>query len=127
MGKASRGNGTEHSRVEGGGGVRHRWTAAVIGGLACLTGCAMTPEARVSNEIFWEAAKECEFRYRTLHLDRIDPDGNASMHADADSRQELPAFIGCYRQGVRTRIEQRRQAGLPVPDTLNREPDADID
>jgi hypothetical protein len=101
---------------------------AVISGLLCFPACAtMTPEARLKDEIYWEAAKECESRYRTLHLDRIDLDGSASMHADAESRHELPAFNECYRQGVRTRAEKRRQAGLPVPETLNQEPTADLD
>ena len=40
---------------------------------------------------------------------------------------ELPAFITCYRDGVRASVDQRRQAGLPVPDTLNQDPSADID
>ena len=81
----------------------------------------------MSDEIFWEAAKACEARYRTLHLNRIDADGNVTMHADAESRHELPAFTECYRQGVRTRVEKRRQSGLPVPETLNREPGAELD
>jgi hypothetical protein len=101
---------------------------AVITGLLFFPACAtMTPEAQLSNEIFWQAAKECESRYRTLHLDRIDTDGNVTMHADAETRHELPAFTECYRQGVRTRAEKRRQAGLPVPETLNQEPTAEID
>ena len=105
-----------------------RVAATVMSGLPLLVACAtMTPDARVADEIYWDAAKACEFRYRTLHLDRIDTDGNASLHADAETRMDLPAFIGCYRQGVRSRVEQRRQAGLSVPDTLNHEPTAEID
>ncbi len=100
----------------------------VISGLLFFPACAsMTPEARVSDEIFWEAAKACESRHRTLHLDRIDSDGGVTMHADAETRHELPAFTECYRKGVRAGAEKRRQAGLPVPETLNLEPTAEID
>jgi len=88
-------------------------------------GC-MTSEARVRHEMFWDAAKPCESRYRTLHIDRIDADGNVSMHADAESRHELPAFNECYRQGVREQIEAKKRAGLAVPD-MPQEPTADLD
>ncbi len=108
--------------------MEHRSALTVVSGLLFLAACAtMTPEAQLRNEIFWEAAKECESRYRTLHLDLIDPDGNVTMHADAESRGELSAFRNCYREAVRTRIEQRRQSGLPIPDSLNQEPTAEID
>lgn len=106
--------------------MRHRLAIAVA--LLCLAACAtMPPEAQLRNEIFWEAAKECESRHRTLHLDLIDPGGNVTMHADAESRHELRPFLECYRRAVRARVEQRRQAGLPIPKTLNQEPTAEID
>jgi hypothetical protein len=40
---------------------------------------------------------------------------------------DLPLFTKCYQQGIRTRIEQRRREGLPVPETLGVEPDVEID
>ena len=96
--------------------------------LIWLSGCmTMTPEARLRNEVFWDAAKECESQYHTLHLDNVDPGGHVTMHADAETRIELAAFRSCFRQAVHTRIEQRRQAGEPVPDALLVEPTADID
>ena len=105
------------------GGAALALTAGLL-----LSACgSMTPEKRIADEIYWEAAKECESRHRTLHLDRIDSEGNASVHADAESRIELPAFNACYQKGVRARAEKRRQAGLPVPDSLNLEPTADLD
>ena len=108
--------------------VRHRLAMTVISGLLFFPACVtMTPEARLSGEIYWQAAKECESRHRTLHLDRIDTDGSASMHADAETRHELPAFNACYRKAVGAAAEKRRQAGLPVPETLNLEPTADLD
>jgi hypothetical protein len=106
------------------------YRAVIVSTLAILivSGCqSMTPDARVRSEVFWEAAKACESRFRTLHIDRIDSDGNVSMHADADSRIDLPRFNECYRDGLRTRIEDRRRAGLTVPEMPAQEPTADLD
>jgi hypothetical protein len=49
------------------------------------------------------------------------------MHADAETRIELASFRECYREVVRTRVERRRRAGEPVPDTLLEAPTAEID
>jgi hypothetical protein len=107
------------------------WQQLTIGfpvGLLLLVGCAsMTPKARLAHELYWDAAKACEARYHTLHLDTIDQDGSVSMHADADSRSEYRPFVACYQEEVRARIEKQRQAGLPVPETLNREPTVELD
>jgi hypothetical protein len=88
---------------------------------------SMSPDARLRSEIFWDAAKACESRFRTLHIDRIDSEGNVSMHADAESRMDLPRFNECYREGLRARIEDRRRAGLTVPDMPVPEPSAELD
>ncbi len=91
-------------------------------------GCeTMTPDARLRNEVFWDAARECESRFRTLHLDKIDAGGNVTMHADAESRMDLRPFNECFRAAVRARVEDRRRAGLAVPETLEQEPSADLD
>ena len=93
-----------------------------------VAGCAsMSPEARLRNEVFWQAATQCENRYRTLHLDRIDTGGGISLHADAETRSELRPFEDCYRQAVKDLIEQRRRAGLPIPDELMVEPTVELD
>ena len=34
-------------------------------------------------------------RYRTLHVDQIDSEGNVRMHADAESRIDVPRFNEC--------------------------------
>jgi len=111
-----------------------RWEAIMVRlllaatALCAMTGCATTtPEARLTNEIYWDAAVECESRYRTLHLDQIDREGNVTMHADAESRHELRPFIECYQTGVRARIDQRRRTGQPLPDSVNESPAAEID
>ena len=97
--------------------------------VAMLAGCSvgMSPGARLRNEVFLEAASQCENRYRTFHVDRIDTGGGISLHADADSRSELEPFTKCYRQAVNDRIDQRRRAGLPIPDELTVEPTVDLD
>ncbi len=94
-----------------------------------VAGCAalMSPGARLRNEVFWEAATQCENRYRTLHVDQIDTGGGITLHADAESRSELEPFKKCYRQAVNDRIEQRRRAGLPIPDELTAEPTVEVD
>ena len=96
--------------------------------LLLVAGCATAgAPAGGKNDIYWDPAAKCESRYRTLHLDRIDSDGNASLHADAEARHELGSFIECYRAGIRAEVERRRQAGQPVPDGVNLQPSADID
>jgi hypothetical protein len=60
-------------------------------------------------------------------LDKIEGDGGISMHADAESRSELQAFTKCYRQAANDRVEQRRRAGLPIPDELTVEPTVELD
>ena len=94
-----------------------------------VAGCAvgMSPGAKLRNDVFWEAATQCENRYRTLHLDRIDIDGRISLYADAESRGEFDAFTTCYRQGVNDRVEQRRRAGQPIPDELTTAPTAELE
>ena len=93
-----------------------------------VAGCAaaMSPGARLRNEVFWEAATQCENRYQTLHLDRIDTGGGISLHADAESRSELQPFATCYRQAVNDLVERRRRAGLPIPDELTVEPTVEL-
>jgi hypothetical protein len=108
--------------------MRQRMMIGLPVGLLLLVGCAsMTPEARLLNELYWDAAKACEARYHTLHLDTIDQDGSVSIHADADSRSEYRPFVACYQEEVRARIEKQRQAGLPVPEALNRELTVELD
>ncbi|HSB43229.1 MAG TPA: hypothetical protein VLK28_15435 [Methylomirabilota bacterium] len=95
------------------------------------TACASTPESRLRDEVlldvYWTAARECESRYRTLHITRLMADGALSLSADANSRIDAAGFLECYWQGVQARVERRCGAGLPVPDGLNLRPDVDID
>ena len=96
--------------------------------LMIVAGCAaVTPDAALRNEIYWDSAVECESRYRTLHVDQIDSQGNATLHSDAEARHELGPFNDCYRKAVRARVERKRQAGQAVPEAFDRVPSADID
>ena len=101
----------------------------VMATVTLVAGCAagMSPGAKLRNEVFWEAATQCENSYRTLHLDRIDIDGRISMHADAESHGELDAFTKCYRQAVNDRVNQRRRTGSSIPDELTAAPTVELD
>lgn len=93
--------------------------------------CASTSETRTQNEFFfdvyWTASRDCESQYRTLHVERIAPDGGLSVSAYADSSINNQRFRECYWTGVAARVERRRTAGLPVPADVNLHPDIDID
>ena len=99
--------------------------AALVLGAGCAA--AMTPEQKLSHEIFVEAAHQCESRYHTIHVNQVDLEGGVKIHADADSRTEYRAFVSCYVEGLKARAEARRKAGLPVPEALTREPDVELD
>jgi hypothetical protein len=110
--------------------VRTIATTIVIVVAFGLGGCAST-SARLPNEVFldlyWTASKQCEARYGTLHVDRIGVDGSLSVSAAADSRSEAQPFRECYWKAVRDRAEQRRAAGLTMPEDVNLQPEVDID
>jgi hypothetical protein len=109
-----------------------RRTAGPVG-LLIIAGCAAatTPEARLRNEVlldvYWDAARECERRYSTLHVASMSTEGDLSLRADAESRSEAAPFRECYRHGVTVRLERRRAAGLPMPEHVNTDPSVDID
>lgn len=99
--------------------------------MLALGACASTPASQLRNDIFldiyWTASRQCEARYRTLHVDHIGMDGSLSLIADANSRSEAQQFRDCYWNAVRERAEQRRAAGRATPDDINLRPDIDID
>ena len=106
-----------------------RAAQVILAGLALLgAGCvSMTPEQRLSHEIFLDAAGHCESRYHTLHVDQVDLDGNVKVHADADTRSEIRQFTACYRDTIKDRVDSLRKSGKPVPDLLTKEPDVELD
>ncbi len=78
-------------------------------------------------EIFFDAARECEGRFRSLHIQSVDVEGDLALNVDAGQSQEVPAFRQCYWQAIGQRVEHRRQAWLPVPDSLKLTPSVDYD
>jgi hypothetical protein len=106
-----------------------RAVQVILAGLALLgTGCvSMSPEQRLSHEIFLDAAGLCESRYHTLHVDQVDLDGNVKVHADADTRAEIRQFTACYHDSIKDRVDSLRKSGKTVPDLLTKEPDVELD
>ena len=84
-----------------------------------LAGCAMTPEGRLRyalvTDVYWDAARECEHRFRSLHLKNLGVNGDLDLDVDAGQTQDVPYFTKCYWEAIETRVEKRRAAGLPIP------------
>jgi hypothetical protein len=94
-------------------------------------GCApLSPEAKLRNDVmldvYWTTARQCEKRHPTLRMTNLTVDGDLSL-TGAVIVSELGPFTECYRAGIRQAVERRRQAGLPVPDTLKLEPHIEVE
>src|ERR1700757_3951584 len=100
------------------------WTSLFL-----IYGCALSPEAKLRNEIvsevYWEAARGCP--HRAFHIDRIALNGDLTLRVDSGRTAGVPWFVECSRQGIAARVDARRQAGLPVPDSVNLTPEVDVD
>jgi len=105
-----------------------KWALLCVS-LLLMYGCTLSPEAKLQNEIiadvYWEAASGCP--HRAFHIDRIAINGDLTLRVDSGRTADVPWFIQCYRQGIATRIDARRKAGLPVPDSVNLAPEVDVD
>jgi hypothetical protein len=100
------------------------WIVLALAGAGCVT---LTPEQKLTHELFVEAAGECESRYHTIHVALVGLDGSLQARADADSRGQYRAFVDCYHDALKARAEARRKAGLPVPEALMQEHDVGLD
>ena len=78
-------------------------------------------------DVYWDAARECENRFRNVLLERVQPNGDLSVSVAADSRLDRLPFLRCYHEGILKHIEERRQTGKAVPENINLEPDVDFD
>jgi len=105
--------------------MRRSTTTAIA--LLLSAGCATSGGNSVKDDLYWDAAKLCESRHRTIHLDRIDSNGQVSAHADAETRSELAAFTKCYQDEVKNAVDKRTKAGLPVPDGIKMDPEVELD
>jgi hypothetical protein len=101
-----------------------QWRTVTIVALLCCAGCAGMAESSARGEVYWGAAKTCEGRYRTIHIDRVDSEGNVTAHSDADTRSELQAFTTCYHDEM-SKVIDKGGAGLPAG--LNKDPGVDLD
>ena len=77
---------------------------ALLAGFGLLVAaCAsVTPEEDARHTLFWEAAKECEARYRTIRVRYVDPDGKVWIYDYAQA--EVPEFLDCYQKRAREKI-----------------------
>src|SRR5262249_11742072 len=97
----------------------------VISTLLFMGGCASSPETELQHlmvtEIFWDAAHECD-HFSALHVGRVAVNGDLTVTVVSSRTGELPLLTQCYWAGIARRVEHRRQAGLPVPESLNLQP-----
>jgi hypothetical protein len=110
-----------------------RPTNILVAGLILLSGgCApLSPDEKLRwtlmEDVYWDAAHECAGRYYTVHLDRVNRDGDVQADTAAESQSETRQFTECYWEGIRHRVEARRAKGLPVPEPFNLQPTVDFD
>ena len=92
-----------------------------------VAGCAPTSESRLRHglvtEVYWDAARECEHRFRALHLKAIVVSGDVDLDVDAGNTQDIRPYAQCYWDGIAVRVEKRRAAGLPMPDPFELKPE----
>ncbi len=92
-----------------------------------LAGCATTPEGRLRNalvtDVYWDAARECEHRFRSLHLKSVGVNGDLDLDVDAGQTHDIAYFAKCYWAGIEARVEKRRSAGVPMPEKFGLHPE----
>ena len=89
-------------------------------------GCAMSPEMRLRQDIYEGAARACDAQFPSVQMARVGMEGSLSVDVQAGQTQDVPGFARCYWEGIAQRVEHRRQAGLPLPDSLDLKPSVDI-
>jgi hypothetical protein len=52
--------------------------------------------------------------------------GDLTLDVESGRTQEVPLVAECYWQSIARRVDGRRQAGLPVPDSLNPKPSVNV-
>src|SRR5215470_2592048 len=106
-----------------------RATLAYVVAVLAVGGCATlsTEENAAHMDVYYAAAKACERRNLTVHIERVHHNGDLSIYTDADSRSEVASFTNCYHEGIQRNVEAFRKAGRPLPETMNMHPDIDLD
>ncbi|PYO01491.1 MAG: hypothetical protein DMD89_05785 [Candidatus Rokuibacteriota bacterium] len=94
-----------------------------------LGGCATTGshEHAAHMDVYWSAARECERRNLTVHVERVFPTGDVAIFTDQDTRIEVSRFVTCYHETIQRNVEAFRRAGRPLPEPLNLHPEVDLD
>ena len=104
-------------------------TIVLASTLLFACGCALSPEMKLQyqivDDVFWEAARECVTPFPHLHVNHIAINGDLTVAVDSGRSQEVPLVADCYWQSIARRVEARRQAALPVPDSLNLKPNVE--
>lgn len=72
-------------------------------------GCAATG----AFGIYWDAARECEGRYRNVRVKHIDPNGDLAVSEELDVPKDFPAFSQCYRDEIGKAVLRLEQRGSP--------------
>jgi len=94
-----------------------------------LGGCATTAshEHAAHMDVYWSAARDCERRNLTVHVERVFQNGDVAIFTDQDTRIEVSRFITCYHDGIRRNVDVLRGVGRSLPDAINLHPEVDID
>jgi hypothetical protein len=108
-------------------GINGSLATIALGILVLAGGCAGTTQNTGAFGIYWDASRECESRYRSLRVHRIDVNGDLTVSADLDLPSELAAFTRCYREQIQQGAARWQQAGQALPETFNQSPTVEID
>jgi hypothetical protein len=94
-----------------------------------LGGCATTAshEHAAHMDVYFSAARECERRNLTVHVERVFQNGDVAIFTDQDTRIDVARLIGRYHDTIRRNVDAFRRAGRPLPETITLQPAVDVD
>ncbi len=81
------------------------------------------PAPSLVTEVYWDAARECEHRFRSLHLKSVGVNGDLDLDVDAGQTHDIPYFAKCSWTAIEARVDKRRAAGLPMPEKFELHPE----
>ena len=97
--------------------------------MLALGGCvSLASEEHAAHlDVYFTAARECEWRNLTVHVERVFQNGDLAIFTDQDTRIEVSRFITCYHEGIQRHAEALRKAGRALPNEMNLHPEVDLD
>ncbi len=103
----------------------------LAGTLLLGVGCGpVSPATQLSKEmyftVYWDAARQCERQFSSVRVAQLYPEGRLIVEIGEGNRASARSFIECYWQGIAQRVEARRRAGQPVPESLTSQPPVDV-